>query len=258
MDVHPAQQPQEYELELDQPEEILRLFRRMAQRHCMLTAHAPGGAQLLLSAVLELDEASGRFLLDSSADAAENQRLLALPELRCMGQLDSVGIRFTIPRPHLVEHDGLPAFSATLPVRMTHLQRREYYRLRLPVSCESWLRIPVEPDPATGQRPDPAEVALHVIDVSAGGVALRVPPECVDGFSVGNRFEGCTLALPGLDPMPVQVRVKHLAERRYEEGPGIWQAGCQFIGADGRTQTAIQRFIMSVERELMARARGGA
>lgn len=250
--------PQEVELLIEKPDEVLRLLRRLAAKRSLITMHAPGGAPVLLSAVLDIDGNRGQMVIDASADSDANARALRYPELRCVGQVDSIGVRFSLQDLQSSLHDGMPAFQAPIPAAVLHLQRREYYRLRLPVSRALECRIPVQRDPGTDPHQVPEAVGLRLIDISAGGIALRVPPECVYGFAPGTAFDACVLLLPECPPLQVDMVVRHLAERRYEEGPGVWQAGCEFVDPPHAVQQRVQQFIMRVERELAARARGKA
>lgn len=250
--------PQEVELLVERPEEIARLLRRLALKRNLITVHAPGGAPVLVSAILNADADNGLIVLDSSADEEANARALRFPELRCLGQVDSIGVRFSLQHLAACVHEGMPAFQARMPSSVLHLQRRDYYRLRLPVSRPGECRIHVEP---SGEHPAgevPRTVSLRIVDISAGGVALRVPPEFAGQFAAGSAFDSCTLDLPDFDALRVDMVVRHLAERRYEEGPGIWQAGCEFVAPPRSVQQQVQRFIMQVERELAARAKGKA
>lgn len=240
---------------VDNAREIRQLLHKMIDRRSLLTVHVPGGAMLMLTAVLRLDGDSGRLLLDSSRDAEVNARALKYPQLRCSGQLDGIGVRFLVGPLRLTNLEGLPAFEADIPAALFYLQRRESYRMEIPLSAGLECVLPLSLPVASGAWAVASALTARVIDLSTGGVALRVPDDQQHHFAAGAFFPRATLVMPDAGDLILDINVRHLAEHRI--GEQVWyQAGCRFVGHSEATKAIIQRCVMRLERELILRLRG--
>lgn len=231
--------------------EIAMLLQRLIKAHALLTVHK-GGNIVLLSSILELDEAGGRLLLDTSADDEVNQRALAMEGLQCSGNLERIEVRFPLGPLTLDLGQQPPIFTTPIPERLIYLQRREYYRLLAPardgLQCE--LLLPDQPG-VPGRT-----ILAPVIDISTGGVALRVPPGEEAVFTTGHRFELCRLRLPKTGVVEAPLLIRHIGEYSGNKGQVMHHAGCEWQGLNLGMQNLIQRYIMRVDRERLARDRG--
>ncbi|MCX7623463.1 MAG: PilZ domain-containing protein [Thermomicrobium sp.] len=122
------------------------------------------------------------------------------------------------------------------------MQRREHCRVPVTLAPEELLVLPPEgePQPLKGT----------IVDLSAGGIRLRLARELRVGDRIAVRF-----VLPG-QPQPVGgvAVVRRVAPLEHADPPR-WDHGCQFERLDRRTEDAIVRFVFQRQRELAKQLR---
>ena len=144
--------------------QILQLLQDLITHRGLITAHT-GDGHSFMTAVLKVDEERARVVLDPSPDPQANRRALAAPRLTCITQLDGIRIQFPLVGLSEGQDKGRSAFIAPLPTEMLRLQRREFYRLQVPLAHELSCLLRAE-DLAR----KPVEVSARVIDIGAGNV----------------------------------------------------------------------------------------
>lgn len=224
---------------------IVALLRKMIEHRGFVTVHA--GPDFFVTALLAVDEDDGTLVFDYGVDAALTDRLLRAPRLTVVTQLDHVRVQFVLERAQRIDYEGSPAFRAPLPPFLTRLQRREYYRLRIPRGRPLMCEVPIQ----DARAPDGTRrVAMQVHDISAGGLMLYEGP---DDFApeTGTELRGCAIDLPDLGHISLDLRIVHVQDGG-GRGPHGARLGCCFLGISPATVNLIQRYINRVEREQRA------
>lgn len=237
---------------ISNPNDIRTLLKRLMDQRSLMTAHFGEGQQFLLTALLGFSDDDGLYL-DVSGEDEINARVRRAPSLLMRGQLDHVEVRFRSGPAEDAEYEGMSAFRISLPEELRYVQRREYFRLPIPVSQPVYCEVPVEPG-ADGRAKPP--VKIRVLDISAGGVALWLPTGQEKALSAGQVLEGCKLTLPEAGTTTLALKVKHVYEQTDAKGQPRIQAGCEYIAPSPVLQSMVQRYVMRVERERIARERG--
>lgn len=221
--------------------EILTVLRALIQQGSLMTMHFNQGQDFLLTSVLALDDTT--LILDAGSNATGNARALASERLICVGQLDKIKVQFALGQLTAVEYQGRPAFRASLPATLQRLQRREYYRLTLPILQPLVCLIPPQHDDGRV-----AEEELHVLDISGGGVGLLVKN---DGLQLNTdaRLNNCRIVLPQVGTLICNLRVRSLYEITLRSGQRHKRAGAQFLDLANAMQQMLQRYILKSERE---------
>ena len=231
--------------------EILAVLRNLVGARALVSARLAPGNESVLSTLVEVAEDGSSLLLDGSADALQNQRMERANALDCVTQLDKVRIQFLLRGQRLVEDGGSPGFRAAPPDALLRLQRREFYRLQVPLAHALSCLLRAE-DLAR----KPVEVSARVIDIGAGGVAVVVPAGAAE-FVIGGVLPACRLDLPEGDPIELNLEVRNLNRQTQRNGTEQLRVGLRFAALPRTADTRIQRYIFKTERELNAKARGG-
>ena len=227
------------------PEGVRRLLQVLIEQRALVTAHVAGSDHAFPTSVLELGEGADWLLLDGGPNEAVNRIAERAPQLRCVGQIDGVQVRFHVTRHQRVVAEGYPAFRAPFPASFHYLQRRELYRLQVPSGNAP---VCVMPLPAGSHD-------LRVLDISGGGVALAVPPGLA-GLEPQQRVAGCELRLPGVDPLAIALTVRSVAPQLLANGVQVLRVGLSFDALSTQAEAAVQRYIFTIERQRSARLRG--
>lgn len=223
---------------IQDPDEVQHLLMRLA-RHPELVCLYPAQRRepFALSALLHV--APDHLIFDASPDERTQAILLNAPSLVCVSSLDHVHIQFDAQAPQAFDFQGLRTIKTRLPAVLLHLQRRDYFRLGVPVRQHVSCRIP--------QHDDSAFVEADVADISLGGISLFGPlPSLL--LLPGMRLSACRIELPEVGVIQVDLLVCSTRALIASHGPRSMRIGCRFIQLSGGAQTLVQRYINRIER----------
>lgn len=229
---------------------IVQYLTALADKRCLLSVFLPGGISFV-SAVLSVADDGSWLILDRSPDEALNDRAEQAEMLTCITRLDGIRIQFALDGVDRFPFDGFEALRAAMPEVLLRLQRRECYRLSVPIINPVTCRITVT-TPAGEQK----TTELRVLDISAGGLALVVDPEQFE-LHAGASFDNCQLVLPDVEPAAVKLKLRNQFKLETRSGAINIRAGCEFIDLPAKVATNVQRYIFKVERDRRTLQPGG-
>lgn len=132
--------------------------------------------------------------------------------------------------------------SLSMEKKLFRVQRREFFRLRLPAGFRGTIQIPE----LFGA---PFNQSFHVVDLSGGGCKVELPPLDLD-MKPGTTFKGI-LRLPGRPDFPVICTVKHQSKQPHRPD-GRW-LGLEFFYQSEPEKNRMAATVMDLYRELFAR-----
>jgi len=222
--------------------EIIRILRELMDGKNIVSIYGENGKNFLLSTIVAVEAEKGYLLLEQGVDATMNALLLNSKECIFASTHDQVHIQFSSAKIEPTMLGKEPLFRVPIPREILRLQRREYYRLVTSVIN------PVKCLINTGS----GLLESVVVDISIGGVGVLAYSE--DGrLKAGKSFHGCRITLPGSGEFAVGLNVCTTFEITMKNGRLTHRAGCQFIDLPPSVETAIQRYIIQVDRERRAR-----
>lgn len=221
--------------------EILFLLRAMQRRKILVNLDLPNSRQIIVTSIVGIDEAEDALILDSARGDALNHELLSGKGAEFIAQLDGVSITFSTGPVSLIDYQNLPSLRIGLPKSLIRLQRREYFRVQMPIAHPVKCIVP----PVSDDDPDP--ITTHIVDLGCGGVAI-VESGGRLGTETGRLLEGCTLSLPDMEPITATLEVRSSAQIRRPNGAFQTRLGCKFIALPSDTLNMLQRFVTEYER----------
>lgn len=230
----------------------IRSVLRSIQRHAsLLRMYMRGNPdQSIMTTILALDDEAQRVIVDCSPDADLNARLTTAPSVVFDTQVNHVNIHFVGENLESCTHDGLPALSMPYPKALRRLQRREFYRVDIPVGEPVSCTIPiVEPGKA------PRRVVVRMKDISVGGVALLDIDDQLPHQN-GITFRDALLTLPETGEVTVDLVVLRVHTEILPNKKEVVELGCRFEGISRADSTLVQHYIGRLERRLNAKRRG--
>lgn len=222
---------------VDSRVEIIPVLRDLKRGGAFLTAYFDQGKGFLLTTVVEVDTERDRLLLDEGPNPEENQRLLESESALFVGNHRGVRVQFRGAGLQRVELSDGPAFALPLPQCLVRVQRREFYRLDIPVAHPIRCRF---------HRDDGTPVEVEVLDLSLGGIGVLETDEIQD-WEPGTVVRACRLDLPDHGTVETNIEVRNQMEVERGNGRHIYRAGCRFLQLDAATSARIQRYIHQVE-----------
>lgn len=229
---------------LGHPADVRACLRQLIDKHSSLLMHA-AGTERAVSVALGLGDDA--MWVDVPRDPALSERLLAAERLRFEGTIDRITVRFTTGPARRSTYADLPALVVPLPLKLMHLQRREYVR-REPIGSLACL-MPV--DSVGGQ---PRTLRASIADIGGGGLAVLTADDTTLHMTAGDVIPGVVLDIPEQGTMTVTLRVQHAA-RIEQRGRKVWRAGCSFVDLPVQDQAKLLRYVMHLDRMHSARLR---
>ena len=224
--------------------EVVAILRSLIRARSRCTVLFGSGPQdVLATTLLAANPDAQELVFDCSSDAALNRRLQRASTLKFETSLDHVRVEFSTWAAESTSHDRLPALRVRLPESVVRLQRREYFRIPAPIANPLVASVPDPKDPRTILK-------LRLLDLSLGGLALLLPKE-VTAPPLGTELEGCSLDLPDAGRILFNVSVRSVSANSRPPGTRI---GCSFLRLQPHAEKAVQRQIMAMERERLARS----
>jgi c-di-GMP-binding flagellar brake protein YcgR len=227
------------------PAEIVAILRSLQEDRALISLYV-GENDFVLSSVLAVRAGVNDFIVDCGADDNANTHVLRSRKLRVLGWQEQIRVEFDSGPAHAVLFEGRPAFVLPLPASLVRLQRREYYRIKIPLS-ES-LHCHVE----FGAPPNVTRATMRILDLSCGGVALVDVPAIL-ALEAGRTYANCRIDLPDTGIVTTDIAVRHVNEMQGREGDVIRRCGCCFVNLVPGTVTLIQRYINRYERKRLTR-----
>ena len=221
--------------------EIIFLLRAIQKRKLLVNLDLPGSRQIIVTSVLKVNEASNTLVLDSARGDALNHELLSGKGAEFVTQLDGVTITFATGPVTLCEYEKLPALRIALPRSMIRLQRREHFRVPMPIANPVKCIVP----PVSADDNEP--ISTHIVDIGCGGVALADTSGRL-GNATGRVLRDCKLLLPETDAIVTSLEVRNSAQIRLQNGVFQTRLGCKFIDLPNDMAAKLQRFVMDIER----------
>lgn len=204
------------------------------------------GQDTILTVLLDLDDEKGLLYLDWGSSEETNRRFLKSERNFFVSLPQGVRNQFTTGMPREIKYQGRRAFAVPLPERYVRLQRREYFRLVLPMTQRA---------PCTLIQPESeATMQLSVVDIGIGGVGLNIPALSFP-LDTGQVFEKARIELKDQPPLELPLEIRHVEE--IQKGTKTVQhIGCRFVKLSPAQENAIQKFMSNIQREERAKLGG--
>lgn len=204
-----------------------------------------GGNETVLTVLLDIDEAENMLVFDWGGSETANRKLLRCERNFFVCSPHGVKNQFMTGLVYETTYKKRPAFATRLPTQYTRLQRREFFRLVLPLT-----RRP----PCLLRQDDGSTLQLSVVDISIGGIAAELTGGKLD-YAIGQTLKGARIELKGIGTLDVDLEVRNSGEVQ-RGGKVAARIGCQFVKLSHAMENQLQRFITDVQREERARLNG--
>lgn len=221
---------------LHTPAEIAFILRDLIMQRAMVTAYFNQGKHFILTALLAANQEA--LVFDYGSSEEMNERMLATDKIIFITIQHGIKYQFSTGKPKRVLYKGVEAFMVALPQQLLRLQRREYYRVEIPLRSQLHCRIP-------GQE----QQRLH--DLSLGGLCLLADKQFAKS-QVLDRFAGCRVDMGEFGMLDVDLEVRHVTTVGTKRGVEIIHMGCQFTDIHASQQVIIQRYLVKLEKDKRA------
>ncbi len=205
------------------------------------------GRETFLTVLLAVNDEKDILAFDWGGSEEINRRFLASE--RCVFVCSPHGVHNQFPagRPQEVTYKGRRAFAVHVPTHYTRLQRRQAFRLVLPVTQRPQCTLAPT---GKGQQP-----VFSVVDIGLGGVGIETPAPA-SAFTLGQILPGAAIDLKGFGMLRVDLEVR-FAGAVQRGAKQLGRLGCRFVSITPAQEHQLQKFITHVQREERSRLAGG-
>jgi flagellar brake protein len=203
------------------------------------------GSEMFLTVLLDIDETQGLLVFDWGGSEETNQKLLKSVRNFFVCAPHGVRNQFMVGAVRETSYKQRRAFITQLPERYTRLQRREFFRLALPLTRRPLCSLP---------QGEGKPVQLPVIDISIGGIAME-SPSATPPYEVGQRLPAAVIEFRDGHLLEAELEVRNIGPIQ-RGNKVVGRIGCKFIELSHYNEHLLQRFITDVQREERARLGG--
>lgn len=221
--------------------EILFLLSAIQKRNLLVNLDIPGSRQIVVTSIIAVNKSDNTLILDSARGDALNHELMSGKGAEFITQLDGVSITFATGPVSLCEYEKMPALRIPIPQSLIRLQRREHFRVPLPIARPIKCIVP------STSEDDPEPITAHIMDIGCGGVAIAESGGRLD-TKPGKILPACRLLLPDANVVVTSLEVRNSAQIRLLNGAFQTRLGCKFIDLPNDMAAMLQRFVMNIER----------
>ncbi|WP_232424040.1 flagellar brake protein [Imhoffiella purpurea] len=197
------------------------------------------------SALIRLDQAERLLYLDEFKPMEPDEGIDPGQALDVFASLRGIAIRFTMQVQEVLQSHSSRLYVGRFPEQMVYLQRRDIFRVHLPLYDKRHLRLR---SPLTSD-----EVDARLIDISVKGFCVEAPETAFDGVRIGMRFGYLDMDLPGLRTSLAGTGT--LVNLRPSPRSGVVSAGFAIEDLDPQTERSLMRAALYYQRE--AKRTGG-
>jgi len=237
---------------INQSKQVLSHLKLLLESRCLLTAaFGTGDKDTFITAILEIDEKKQTITIDCSSKEYLNKKLLDTSIIKFSTSYQGISVSFEGRK---VKKAGSPeqlAFIVPIPSSILWLQRRQFYRTRLPLTKNSFCAVTF----TNQETEEQTSVNFKIYDLSASGFSFHYEQEDSTEFSSeltpSAVFENCKLILEGEADQPLSFEVRHhLVTINPNNQKKVERFGCRILNATPRIESTILRYMQNIEREL--------
>jgi c-di-GMP-binding flagellar brake protein YcgR len=221
--------------------EIIFYLRQLINEKDQVSIAFNEGQDTLLTILLHVDEEKDLLYFDWGSNDEVNKRFLQSERNFFVAMPGGVRNQFLCSRPQEVSYEGRPAFAVKLPEKYVRLQRREFFRLLLPLTQRPACFITVADK----------TMEFSTIDIGIGGVGLEAP-SLLFPCGIGSEFGDVRLEFKGFGELKTTLAVRYAGEI-IKGSKQVHRLGCVFQRLSPAQENLIQKFMAHIQREERAK-----
>ncbi len=223
--------------------EIVFYLRQLINDGELVNVTFDEGRDTLLTVLLDVNEDTDTLIFDWGGSDAANERLLQSPRTFFVANPQGVRNQFFASRVWRTTYKNRPAFATSIPDKYVRMQRRDFFRLSLPLTQRRPCSFKF------GAAAAPWDMA--VVDIGLGGVGLETREESLP-FAVGDVITGAVIDLGRYGTLEADMTVRFVGAVTRGRMHAA-RLGCQFLKLTNAQENDLQRFVTQVQREERAK-----
>lgn len=223
--------------------QIISNLTLLQKSNCYITVSFGESDESFITTILEIDKKNNTLYVDYAPKEYLSRLVLSAATVNFRAALEGILVKFETTKLTKTQHKGNPAFSLPIPKPLFWQERREYYRMKSPLSRQSFCEVTL---------PELEPLKLRLNDISLTGFSMLCDtPKATSLLAPGTKLEECKLSLAevGESFISFEVRSRYLTNPQKIDPIKIYRIGCKFIRISASFEMQVQRYIQQLERE---------
>lgn len=223
------------------------LLAQLCEYRTELALHFVKITNAIPTTILSFVQAGEQLIVDGS-DRESLKKIEPGATARLHGSHNGVQLIIEAVFQGQADQDALSTVSLKGPLRIIRLQRREFFRIAIPVLTGPLLRVSQLFNGLSGVN------AVRALDISRGGLALEIPQEIE--VNIDDIWRNCTLTLPASGEVEFSLQVRSISPFSLVDGRKRLRIGCQYQDLHEIHGQLIEQYVLRMQRDHVARERG--
>jgi c-di-GMP-binding flagellar brake protein YcgR len=181
------------------------------------------------------------LLFDCAPSEHLNSQVLVASQIEFNSNFFGIKVHFQGRNIKMAYLGGDAVFSMPIPQSMQWMQRRQFYRVRLPLLRSTLVKLFVDEQFV-------ADIPLY--DLSISGFSLVNDfSGLAHFFEIGRKFSACRLVLENAFNQEIEFQVINVVPLNPSQPDSAQKIGCKFIGLRPAAESGIQLYMQRQERK---------
>ncbi|MCD2450034.1 flagellar brake protein [Methylicorpusculum oleiharenae] len=200
-----------------------------------------GNNESFITTLIEIDPEKGILFFDYGPKDYLNKQLPLSTDIEFKCNFSGIRVRFEGKKIKPVKLIGEVVFAMPLPEKLFWFQRRRFYRVKSPLSKQSFVNLSLETEEI---------LKLRVYDLSISGVSfLDDNSEYHHLWTQGLQYANVTLDLENISQIKVSLEISNCIPVNSDKPYKIQKIGCKLLGVSNAMESTIQKYMQLIERE---------
>lgn len=229
------------------PKQIYGHLNQLWKKNCLLNAHFGENNDTFITTIIDIDVKNHRLILDYGPKEYLNKQLLQDDNTEFRAEFEGIKVAFGVDKIEKTRIKGQAFFVMPIPTSLFWMQRRKFYRIKIPLSHESHCEIIFYNQKEGSEQ----SRRFRLADISISGFSFINDDLTLSNDLIPtNEYENCTLQLHGSGQEKISFSIKnkfYLNPDKPEKGQRI---GCALKKLSPACESRIQRYMQQIAREV--------
>jgi len=232
---------------------ILTYLKLLLKERCLISASfGKDHKATFLTAIIDIDKEKQRLTLDCGPKEYLNKRLLNSASIKCRTKYQGIDVIFEGKQIKKSGVPGQPAFSIPIPGSIFWVQRRQFYRVKSPLSYNSYCILSYKENDSAEEK----TIQLKLNDLSASGISiLNESTELSKKLLPAAIFNNCKLVLESENNLKLDLEIRHKRAQNHNQPGKIDIIGCYIINPTPRLESTLLRYMHHIESEIKLKSK---
>jgi c-di-GMP-binding flagellar brake protein YcgR len=220
--------------------QIINHLTLLYKKKCLILLNF-GENRTFVTTLAAIEPQKDLVLFDPAPSEHLNSHLLSASKVEFNANFSGIKVHFQGSNIKKTQLGGETFFSMPIPQSIQWMQRRQFYRVRLPLLRSTLVKIVVE---------DQFLADLPFYDISISGFAMVNEFSGLSHFfEKGRKFTGCQLILENFLNQEIEFEVMHVLAFNPNQPDSAQKIGCKFIALKPAAESGIQLYMQRQERK---------